>query len=152
MPDHLVHKASDLAGDERLMIERWLGGTLSNDETIGISAYRPHIPPDAENEKFCARASWPKPAESARAPGKSPRAKSKRSSVKRLMMSVLAGGEVHSAFEHLVRAVMTPLGPALRVLDVVLAAHTLVLSRFIFDEVERVLPYPRIQFPISNHR
>jgi putative PIN family toxin of toxin-antitoxin system len=40
---------------------------------------------------------------------------------------------------------MNPLGPALRVLDTVLDAHTLVLSRFILDEVQRVLLYPRIQ-------
>jgi len=47
MPDHSVHKASDLAGDERLIVERWLGRTLSNDETISISAYCPHAPPDS---------------------------------------------------------------------------------------------------------
>lgn len=40
---------------------------------------------------------------------------------------------------------MSALGPALRVLDAVLDAHTLVLSRFILDEVQRVLLYPRIQ-------
>jgi predicted nucleic acid-binding protein len=40
---------------------------------------------------------------------------------------------------------MSPLGPAFRVLDAVLGAHTLVLSRFILDEVQRVLLYPRIQ-------
>ncbi len=45
----------------------------------------------------------------------------------------------------LVRAVTSPRGPALRVLDTVLGAHTLVLSRFILDEVERVLLYPRLQ-------
>jgi putative PIN family toxin of toxin-antitoxin system len=45
----------------------------------------------------------------------------------------------------LVRAVTSPGGPALRVLDLVLDTHTLVLSRFILDEVERVLLYPRIQ-------
>jgi predicted nucleic acid-binding protein len=33
----------------------------------------------------------------------------------------------------------------LRVLDLVLESHVLVLSRFILDEVERVLLYPRIQ-------
>jgi predicted nucleic acid-binding protein len=33
----------------------------------------------------------------------------------------------------------------LRLLDVILRSHTLVLSRFILDEVERVLLYPRIQ-------
>lgn len=45
----------------------------------------------------------------------------------------------------LVRAVASPRGPALRVLEIVLGAHTLVLSRFILDEVERVLLYPRLQ-------
>lgn len=45
----------------------------------------------------------------------------------------------------LVRAAASPSGPALRLLDVVLGAHTLVLSRFILEEVERVLLYPRIQ-------
>jgi putative PIN family toxin of toxin-antitoxin system len=45
----------------------------------------------------------------------------------------------------LVRAVTSPQGPALHLLDVVLSAHTLVLSPFILDEVERVLRYPRIQ-------
>jgi len=45
----------------------------------------------------------------------------------------------------LVRAVISPRGPALRLLDIVLGAHTLVLSRFILDEVERVLLYTRIQ-------
>lgn len=47
MPDHSVQRASDLAGDERLIIERWLGRTLSSDETISISAYRPHTAPDS---------------------------------------------------------------------------------------------------------
>jgi putative PIN family toxin of toxin-antitoxin system len=45
----------------------------------------------------------------------------------------------------LVRAVTSPQGPALRLLDLVLGEHTLVLSPFIVDEVERVLLYPRIQ-------
>lgn len=45
----------------------------------------------------------------------------------------------------LVRAVTSPQGPALRLLDIILGAHTLVLSRFILDEVERVLLYPRLQ-------
>ncbi len=47
MADHSVHRASDLAGDERLIIERWLGRTLSDSETISISAYRPHTAPDS---------------------------------------------------------------------------------------------------------
>jgi len=41
--------------------------------------------------------------------------------------------------------VASPQGPALRLLDIILADHTLVLSRFILDEVERVLLYPRMQ-------
>lgn len=45
----------------------------------------------------------------------------------------------------LVRAATSPAGPALRLLDMVLNDHVLVLSRFILDEVERVLLYPRLQ-------
>lgn len=45
----------------------------------------------------------------------------------------------------LVRAVTSPSGPALHLLDIILGDHVLVLSRFILDEVERVLLYPRIQ-------
>ena len=45
----------------------------------------------------------------------------------------------------LVRAATSPRGPALRLLEIVLGAHTLVVSRFILEEVERVLLYPRIQ-------
>ena len=41
----------------------------------------------------------------------------------------------------LVRAVASPQG----LLDIILRAHALVLSRFILDEVERVLLYPRLQ-------
>ena len=44
-----------------------------------------------------------------------------------------------------VRAVISPQGPALRLLDIILSTHILVLSRFILDEVERVLLYPRLQ-------
>jgi len=45
MPDHSVYRARDLARDERLIVERWLGRRLSNDETISINAYRPHAAP-----------------------------------------------------------------------------------------------------------
>ena len=45
----------------------------------------------------------------------------------------------------LVRALTSPQGPALRLLDLILNSHTLVLSRFILDEVERVLMYPRLR-------
>jgi putative PIN family toxin of toxin-antitoxin system len=45
----------------------------------------------------------------------------------------------------LVRSVISPGGPALRLLDEVLQSHILVLSPFILFELERVLLYPRIQ-------
>lgn len=45
MADHSIHKAGDLAGDERLVVERWLGRQLSDDETISVNAYRPHAAP-----------------------------------------------------------------------------------------------------------
>jgi len=45
----------------------------------------------------------------------------------------------------LVRAVTSPQGPALRLLDLILGSHSLVVSRFILDEVERVLLYPGLQ-------
>jgi hypothetical protein len=47
MPDHSIQRASDLAGDERLIVERWLGRAISNEETISINAYRPHAGPDS---------------------------------------------------------------------------------------------------------
>ena len=55
MPDHSVHKAGDLAGDERLIVERWLGRTLSDDETISVNAYRPHPAPDAADRQVLRR-------------------------------------------------------------------------------------------------
>ena len=42
MSDYSVHKAGELAHHERLVVERWLGRPLSNDETISVNAYRPH--------------------------------------------------------------------------------------------------------------
>ncbi len=45
----------------------------------------------------------------------------------------------------LVRAAVSPQGPALRLSNIILRSHTLVLSHFILSEVERVLLYPRIQ-------
>ena len=46
MPDHTAHKVGDLAHEERLLVERWLGRPLSNDETISLTAYRPHPAPN----------------------------------------------------------------------------------------------------------
>ena len=45
MPDHSIRRANDLAVDERLIVERWLGRAVSNEETISIKAYRPHAGP-----------------------------------------------------------------------------------------------------------
>ena len=55
MADHSIQRASELAGDERLIVERWLGRTLSNDETISISSYRPHPAPDRDERQDLRR-------------------------------------------------------------------------------------------------
>ncbi len=56
MSDHSVHRASDLAGDERAVVERWLGRAISNDETISVNAYRPHAAPTGEGREVLRRA------------------------------------------------------------------------------------------------
>ena len=55
MPDHSVRKAGDLARDERLLIERWLGRPLSDDETISVSAYHRHPAPNGEEREVLRR-------------------------------------------------------------------------------------------------
>jgi hypothetical protein len=55
MLDHSVHKAGDLAHDERLVVERWLGRALSNDETITLNAYRPHSAPMGDERESLRR-------------------------------------------------------------------------------------------------
>jgi hypothetical protein len=55
MADHSVHKASDLADDERLIVERWLGRPLSDDEAISINAYHPHVAPDVRKREALRR-------------------------------------------------------------------------------------------------
>ena len=55
MPDHSVHKAGDLARDERMLVERWLGRPLSNDETISVNAYRPHSAPTGDQREILRR-------------------------------------------------------------------------------------------------
>jgi hypothetical protein len=50
-----VHKASDLAGDERVIVERWLGRPLSGDETVSVNAYRPHVAPPREERDALRR-------------------------------------------------------------------------------------------------
>jgi hypothetical protein len=52
MHDHSVHKAGDLARDERLLVERWLGRPLSDDETTSVNAYRPHSAPTGDEREI----------------------------------------------------------------------------------------------------
>jgi hypothetical protein len=44
-----------LAGDERVIVERWLGRALSADETISVSAYRPHPAPVGDEREALRR-------------------------------------------------------------------------------------------------
>ena len=55
MANHFIYKAGDLARDERILIERWLGRPLSNDETISVNAYRPHPAPIGEERERLRR-------------------------------------------------------------------------------------------------
>ena len=55
MPDHVIHKADDLAHDERAVVERWLGRALSSDETISLSAYRLHAAPAGDEREHLRR-------------------------------------------------------------------------------------------------
>jgi hypothetical protein len=55
VPDHSVHKAGELARDERLVLERWLGRPLNDDETISVNAYRPHSAPAGEERESLHR-------------------------------------------------------------------------------------------------
>ena len=55
MSDHFVHKAGDLPREERLLVERWLGRTLANDETISVNAYRPHSAPQGDEREALRR-------------------------------------------------------------------------------------------------
>jgi hypothetical protein len=45
MTDYSVQRVGDLPRDERILVERWLGRPLSNDETISLNAHRPHPAP-----------------------------------------------------------------------------------------------------------
>lgn len=51
MSNYSVQKASDLARDERILVEHWLGRPIGADETISINAWKPHpVPPDSTRE------------------------------------------------------------------------------------------------------
>jgi hypothetical protein len=51
MADHSVHKAGELSNEQRLLVERLLGRALADDETISLSAYRPHSAPAADKRE-----------------------------------------------------------------------------------------------------
>jgi len=55
MSNHSVHKASDLPRDERLLVERWLGRVLADEETISLNAYRPHPGPTGDEREALRR-------------------------------------------------------------------------------------------------
>ena len=55
MSNHSVHKASDLPQDERLLVERWLGRVLSDEETISLNVYRPHPAPAGDEREALRR-------------------------------------------------------------------------------------------------
>jgi hypothetical protein len=44
-----------LADDERLLLERWLGRALFNDETISLNAYRLHAAPTGDGREVLRR-------------------------------------------------------------------------------------------------
>ena len=68
MPNNSVHRVSDLALKERMLVERWLGRTLSEDETVSLTAYRPTPRRPAANARIFGGTSCLRPARSAPAP------------------------------------------------------------------------------------
>jgi hypothetical protein len=55
MPNYSIHKAGDLGHDERVLVERWLGRSLCNDETITLNVYRPHPAPGGAEREMLRR-------------------------------------------------------------------------------------------------
>jgi len=45
MASHWAQRASDLAPEERHLLERWLGRSLSDEETVSLNVYKPHPAP-----------------------------------------------------------------------------------------------------------
>ena len=45
MANSWVYRVGDLAREERMLVERWLGRAVSEDETISLNAYKPHSAP-----------------------------------------------------------------------------------------------------------
>ena len=51
MPNNWAHRASDLAREERMLVERLVGRALADDETVSLNVYKPHPGPvGAESE------------------------------------------------------------------------------------------------------
>jgi len=55
MQNSCVHRAGDLTPEERMLIERWLGRALSDDETISLNAYKPHPAPSGPEREALRR-------------------------------------------------------------------------------------------------
>jgi hypothetical protein len=53
--NYSIHKASELAREERVLVERWLGRPLSEDETVSLNAFRPHAAPGAPDRQGLCR-------------------------------------------------------------------------------------------------
>jgi len=54
MPSSWVHKARELTLEERLIVERWLGRSLGEEETLSLNVYSPH-PAPSEPERQALR-------------------------------------------------------------------------------------------------
>ncbi len=52
---HSVHKACDLAPDERAVVERWLGRHLVDDDTVSVNVYHPHSAPNGDEREVLWR-------------------------------------------------------------------------------------------------
>ena len=45
MANSWVHRVGDLAREERMLVERWLGRALADDETVSLNVYKRHPAP-----------------------------------------------------------------------------------------------------------
>jgi hypothetical protein len=54
----LFTQSVEMPRDERLLIERWLGRVLSDDEIISVSVYRPHPGPAGPELAASGAKSW----------------------------------------------------------------------------------------------
>ena len=54
MPNVLIHKASELKAETRVVLEAELGRSLQDDEEVSIMAFVPHPAPAGENRREAA--------------------------------------------------------------------------------------------------